>query len=115
MRSHYNAILRALDKLPAPEKRAARKAMLSLDRKAVPQARAIEAVGEVVRAAARGHAKRVSDQETDRRRRVLVGARVLREDADRYRAAAEARGVSLYAWAAAALERAAQGEEEEKL
>lgn len=113
MRSHYNAILRAIDRLPTPERRAARKAMLSLDRRQISQPRAIEAVGEVVRAAARGHAKRASDQETDRRRRVLVGARVPREAADRYRAAAAARGVSLYAWAAAALADAAEREEAE--
>lgn len=108
----YRRIMAAVEQLPAEERRAAKRALLRLDgRGPVSKSRAIEAAGDIIRAAARGHAKRASDRETDRRRRVLVGARVPRELAQRYQAAAAAQGVSLYAWAVAALTRAAQDTE----
>lgn len=104
-------ILVALGRLPIEEQRAARQAMLRLGmgrgkRGTVPRSRAIECAGEIIKTAARGHAKRASDHETDHARRVLVGARVPRAEADRYRAAAAAAGLSLYAWTRAALQRA---------
>lgn len=98
------AILRALDRLPADQRRAAARALLRLEgRGPVPRARALEVVGDLVRAQARTNARRVSDARTDSARRTLVGARVPRADAERYRAAAAAEGVSLYAWTVAAL------------
>lgn len=113
-------IAAALDKLPAEERRAARRALLRLGgaglagRGTVPRVRAVEAAGDIIRAAARGHGKRASDRETDRRRRVLVGARVPRERATRYQEAAAVQGLSLYAWVMAALERAAQDVEQQQ-
>lgn len=111
----YRRILAAVERLPAEERRAAKRALLRLDgRGPVSKSRAIEAAGDIIRAAARGHGKRASDRETDRRRRVLVGARVLRTMAERYQDAADAQGVSLYAWVVAALDRAAQDAETER-
>ena len=98
------AILRALDRLPADQRRAAARALLRLEgRGPVSRARALEVLGDLIRAQARTNARRVSDARTDSTRRTLVGARLAREEADRYRAAAATEGISLYAWVAAAL------------
>ena len=98
------AILRALDRLPADQRRAAARALLRLEgRGPVSRARALEVLGDLIRAQARTNARRVSDARTDSTRRTLIGARVPRADADRYRAAAAEEGVSLYAWTVAAL------------
>lgn len=106
----YRRILAAVERLPAEERRAAKRALLRLDgRGPVSKSRAIEAAGDIIRAAARGHGKRASDRETDRRRRVLVGARVPRERAAKYQEAAAVQGLSLYAWVVAALNAAAGG------
>lgn len=113
-------IAAALERLPAEERRAAKRALLRLGgsglagRGTVPRVRAVEAVGDIIRAAARGHGKRDSDRKTDHRRRVLVGARVPREQAIRYQETAAAQGMSLYAWVMAALDRAAQDTEEQQ-
>lgn len=106
----YNRILQAIDQLPAEERRAAKRGLLRLSRGRgnISASRAIAAIGDVITAAARGHGKRASDRETDRRRRVLVGARIPRERATRYQEAAAAQGLSLYAWVVAALDRATQ-------
>ena len=63
-----------------------------------------EAVAGFVAATARTHGKRASDRRTDTRRRILTGARIKREDAERYREAACASGRSLYAFVTDALE-----------
>lgn len=98
------AILRALDRLRADQRRAAARALLRLEgRGPVPRARALEVVGDLIRAQARTDARRTSDARTDSTRRTLIGARVPRADADRYRAAAAEKGISLYAWTVAAL------------
>lgn len=98
------AILRALDRLPADQRRAAARALLRLSGHGpVSRARALEVLGDLVKAQARTNARRVSDARTDSTRRTLIGARVPRADADRYRAAAAEEGVSLYAWTVAAL------------
>lgn len=65
---------------------------------------AAETVLELVAARGQTVRKRSSDQRTDRDRRVLVGARVSRAAAGRYKAAAEAIGVSLYRFTVEALE-----------
>lgn len=49
--------------------------------------------------------RRASDAGTDVSRRVLVGARIPRETAQRYRACAAGNGMSLYRFACSALER----------
>ena len=59
----------------------------------------------LVLARRRTQQRRDSDRETDVQRRLLVGARLPRETAERYRACAKEHGLSLYAFAAAALER----------
>lgn len=99
-------IIRALDRLPAAEKRAALHALRSLQG-SPSRARALEAVGSVIKAAARGHAKRPQDRASDHATRLLIGARVPREAAQRYKAAADREGVSLYRWTVNALEAAA--------
>lgn len=53
----------------------------------------------------RDYAKALSDSETDRSRRLLVGARLPRETAERYRQCAREHGQSLYAFCSSALER----------
>ena len=58
----------------------------------------------IIKTYARVVRKRASDHATDHARRVLVGARVPREDAARYRAAAHALDISLYAWVHQALD-----------
>lgn len=89
-------------------------ALYSLRRRHVSQAAALEAASNIILAHARTEDRRESDRRTDGRRRVLVGARVPRAAADRYRAAAQAEGLSLYAWVVAALEAAAAQDEEEE-
>ena len=107
------AILRALDRLPVDQRRAAARALLRLSgRGPVSRARALDVLGDLIRAQARTNARRTSDARTDSTRRTLVGARVPRADADRYRAAAAAKGVSLYAWVRDALEEHAQDPED---
>lgn len=65
---------------------------------------ALSVVADVILAQERTRRKRQSDRRTDRARRTLVGARVPRAFADRCRAEASLRGMSLYAWVVWALE-----------
>ena len=65
---------------------------------------ALKVAMHAVAAAGRCMAKRESDRRTDHKRRVLVGARVPRALAEKCRAAAEAEGLSLYAWVMRTLE-----------
>lgn len=99
------AVSRALDRLPVDQRKAALRALRQVTGKAplVLRVRAFEAIGDLIRAQARANDRRKSDAKTDATRRTLVGARVPRADADRYRAAAAAEGLSLYAWTVAAL------------
>ena len=53
----------------------------------------------------RAYLKACSDAETDVRRRLTCGARLPRETVERYRECAREHGLSLYAFAASALER----------
>ena len=105
-RRELMAVSRALDRLPVDQRKAALRALRQVTGKAplVLRVRAFEAIGDLIRAQARTNARRASDAKTDPARRTLVGARVPREDADRYRAAAAAEGLSLYAWTRAALD-----------
>lgn len=104
-RRELMAVSRALDRLPVDQRKAALRALRQVTGKAplVLRVRAFEAIGNLIRAQARTNDRRKSDAKTDATRRTLVGARVPRADADRYRAAAAAEGLSLYAWTVAAL------------
>lgn len=53
----------------------------------------------------RAYLKACSDAETDVRRRLTCGARLPRETVERYRECAREHGLSLYTFAASALER----------
>ena len=59
----------------------------------------------VLRTFARQQRKKESDERTDAQRKILVGARVPREFAERCRAKAKAQGKSLYRCTVEALER----------
>lgn len=85
--------------LSALERRAFCQAMRHLDR---------EHILGVLYARGRAEGKRVSDRRTDGRRRVLVGARVRRELAERVKAAAEKRGISVYRFVVDILEAACE-------
>lgn len=104
-RRELMAVSRALDRLPVDQRKAALRALRQVTGKAplVLRVRAFEAIGDLIRAQARTNDRRKSDAKTDATRRTLVGARVPRADADRYRAAAAAEGLSFYAWTVAAL------------
>lgn len=107
MKQHkFERAAAAVLRLPAPERRTVTRALYSLRRRHISQAAALEAASDIILARARTEARRESDKRTDARRRVLVGARVPRETAEQYRAAAERAGVSLYKWVADALEAA---------
>lgn len=108
MIKRYAGLLADIDRLPAPEAKAANKALRRIKTKRPSRAGALDAVSLIIRAAARGHAKRPQDKANDHAARTLVGARLPREDVDRYRAAAAEEGVSLYRWTATALESAYQ-------
>jgi hypothetical protein len=61
------------------------------------------AVGSLAKARRRTLQRAASDEATDHRRRTLVGARIPREEAQRYRQAAQDANRSLYAWVREAL------------
>ena len=58
----------------------------------------------VLVAARRHDQRRESDRATDSARRLTIGARLPREEAERYRTAARAKGMSLYSWVRQACE-----------
>lgn len=108
MQQRFEYILKARNKLVEPERSAANRAITMIQRTKkgwLPQARAVDAVGLMIRASARGRYKRRKDKVTDAAARTLVGARIPRETASRYREAAAAEGVSLYRWVCTALEK----------
>ena len=72
------------------------------------QERITKSVLSVASACARTNARRTSDRNTDHDRRTLVGARVKREDAERYRRIAQDTGRSLYRFVVDALEEEAR-------
>lgn len=105
MQKRYDYLLRARDRLLQPERGAADKAIRMIqEKRRVSQLRALDALAMVIRASARGSRKRPQDRANDAAARTLVGARVPRETADRYREAAAAEGISLYRWVCTALE-----------
>lgn len=113
MRKHkFERAADVILRLPTPERRTVTRALYSLRRRHISQTAALEAASDIILARARTEARRKSDKQTDTRRRVLVGARVPREAAEQYRAAAERAGISLYRWVANALEAAADKQKE---
>lgn len=92
------ALVRAMQEAPEDVRRAA----LLLYQWAGDRAQ-VEAISQTLTDGRRARQRRESDQRTDHERRLLVGPRLPRETAERYRAAAQARHLSLYAWAAQAL------------
>lgn len=106
MQKRYNYLLRARDRLLQPERGAADKAIRMIQGKRyITQLRALDALSLVIRASARGTHKAAIDRRNDAAARTLVGARIPRETARRYREAAAAQGVSLYRWVCTALEK----------
>lgn len=107
MKQRQEYILRARAKLLEPERSAADKAMRLIKETKkgwLSKSRAIDAVGLMIRASARGTHKKTADRRNDAAARTLVGARIPRETAQRYREAAAAQGMSLYRWVCTALE-----------
>lgn len=107
----YARLLEQIDRLPAPDRSAATRALTRIRAGRISRAASLDMVADLVAAATRSHAKRSSDRRTDHERRCLIGARLPRTAADRYRAAAAAQGVSLYRWVSDALEAAAAAQE----
>ena len=108
MKQRQEYILRARDKLLEPERSAADRAMRLIKETKkgwLSKSRAVDAVGIMIRASARGTHKAAADRRNDATARTLVGARIPRETARRYREAAAAQGMSLYRWVCTALEK----------
>ena len=96
-----------VQRLPADERRAIRKALEEVDTMEAREARnfAEKHIIGIAIAIERTNRRRTSDRRTDRERRVLVGARVPRERHEAYTRAAKASGRSLYRFVLDALER----------
>ena len=77
----------------------------------ISRAAALDVVADVVQITHRTTTKAAQDAAADHARRCLIGARLPREEVDRYRAAAAKEGVSLYRWTASALQSAYQRHE----
>lgn len=71
------------------------------------QGEACEALKRLCWARERARKREKQSAATDKRRRVLVGARLPREEAEWCKAAAHSKGMSLYAWCRKALLQAA--------
>lgn len=105
---NWTALQNDIASLPTDERQAANAALLRvMGRRQIPGPVALAALGKIIDATARGARRRRIDRAGDVARRVLVGARVRRDRAEVYRAAAARQGVSLYAWTVAALDAAA--------
>ena len=105
---NVHRLKRDMDRISAAERAAILSALRQSTRirRAATRGRMMDCLREIARASARTAGRRASDRRTDRDRRVLVGARVPREMAERCRAAARERGISLYRFVIMALERA---------
>lgn len=62
-------------------------------------------IQDLTKARRRSYLRYLSNSQTDASRRLLVGARVPRETAERYRECARSNGMSLYRFTCSALER----------
>ena len=92
--------------VPAPERRALARAARQAAKITDPgeKCRVADELARLAILLARQARKRASDRRTDHARRVLVGARLERDRAERYRQAAAQTGRSLYRFVADALE-----------
>lgn len=108
MIKRYARMIDRMQQLPAADRHAIERALKRIRTKAVTRGAALDMVADIVQAAARTRAKRAQDAASDHARRCLVGARLPRETANRYRAAAAEKGVSLYRWVSDALQSAYQ-------
>lgn len=109
---NWTALQNDLEALPKDEREAAKNAIYRvMGRRQIPGPVALAAMSKIIDATARGARRRRIDRAGDVARRVLVGARVRRDRAEVYRAAAARQGVSLYAWTVAALDAAAAADD----
>lgn len=110
----WTALQNDIASLPPDERQAAQAALIRITgRRQIPGTVALAALSQIVDATARGARRRRIDRAGDAARRVLIGARVRRDRAEIYRAAAAHRHQSLYAWVVAALDAAAAAAEGE--
>ena len=107
----YAKLLDRLDTMPKPERRVVERALRRLKTGRISRAAALDVVADVVQITHRTTTKAAQDAAADHARRCLIGARLPREEVDRYRAAAAKEGVSLYRWTASALQSAYQRHE----
>lgn len=108
----WTALQNDIASLPPDERQAAQAALIRITgRRQIPGPVALAALGKIIDATARGARRRRIDRAGDAARRVLVGARVRRDRAEIYRAAAARQGVSLYAWTVQALDAAAAADD----
>lgn len=104
---NHEKLLRDLSMLPAPQRRAVLEEILRIEgQPEIKPGQAIQAIAKIAAAAARTTRKRASDRQTDRARRVLVGARLPRKVAEMAEYCAAAREISLYAWVSDAIKAA---------
>lgn len=107
----WTALQHDIASLPPDERQAAQAALLRITgRRQIPGTVALAALSQIVDATARGARRRRIDRAGDAARRVLIGARVRRDRAEIYRAAAARQGLSLYAWTVQALDAAADAD-----
>ena len=112
MIKRYARLLDRLDTMPKPERRVVERALRRLKTGRISRAAALDVVADVVQITHRTTTKAAQDAAADHARRCLIGARLPREEVDRYRAAAAKEGVSLYRWTASALQSAYQRHKE---
>lgn len=108
MIKRYVKLLDRIERMPKPERRVVERALRRLKTGRVSQAAALDVIADVVQITHRTTTKTAQDAASDHARRCLIGARLPREEVERYRAAAAKEGVSLYRWTASALQSAYQ-------
>lgn len=108
MIKRYVKLLARLDTMPKPEKRVVERALRRIKTRKMNQKTALDVVADIVQITHRTTTKAAQDAASDHARRCLIGARLPREEVERYRAAAAREGVSLYRWTASALQSAYQ-------
>jgi len=98
--SKYDKLLQVINSRPAAEAAFLRKRLLAVrGHRRMSQVEALALATDIILAGERSRRKKVSDAQTDVRRRITVGAHLSRETAEAYRAQASGRGESLYKWA----------------
>lgn len=108
MIKRYVKLLDRIERMPKPERRVVERALRRLKTGRVSQAAALDVIADVVQITHRTTTKAAQDAASDHARRCLIGARLPREEVERYRAAAAKEEVSLYRWTTSALQSAYQ-------